>query len=83
MEKKEQLVKKENNNFKDGSNEEDEREKEIEKITTLRSKFTKLFKNFLDNKDAQCVCFREIQQEEKVKWKQKVPKTYEGDASPR
>ena len=52
MEKKEQLVKKENNNFKDGSNEEDEREKEIEKITTLRSKFTKLFKNFLDNKDA-------------------------------
>ena len=43
MEKKEQLVKK---------NEEDEREKEIEKITKLRSKFTKLFKNFLDNKDA-------------------------------
>ena len=43
MEKKEQLVKK---------NEEDEREKEMEKITKLRSKFTKLFKNFLDNKDA-------------------------------
>ena len=44
--------KKENNDFKDGSNEEDEREKEREKITMLRSKFTKLFKNYLDNKDA-------------------------------